>query len=294
MILSMTGAGKATTQYKGRIISVFIKTLNSKQIDISTRIAPCYREREIELRSILSETLVRGKVDLSIAVEEEQRGLSGVQRISEEALRYYAEALAPIYKTLPLEMPTYESLLRLPGVLVPTGDGGAEQVTDEEWGVVRATVIQALEAVVDFRTQEGAMLEGMLRQRIDNIAVLLSKIDQPEAERLELIRSRIEEALAKISPNGYDKWRLEQEMIFYIEKLDINEEKDRLRHHLKYFVDVLQGEKNQGKTLGFIAQEIGREVNTLGSKSNNAQMQQLVVQMKDELEQIKEQGLNVL
>lgn len=294
MILSMTGAGKATAQFKGKNISIFVKTLNSKQIDISTRIASCYREREIELRSILSELLVRGKVELSIAIDSPEGELSGVHGVNEEALRYYVDTLSTIYKTVGLDMPSSDSLLRLPGVLVPQGDKIVEELTEEEWLVLREGMNEAINAVVVFRTQEGRMLEGVLRQRIERIASLLSKIDQPESERIEQIRERIEDALSKINPTGYDKGRLEQEMIYYIEKLDINEEKDRLRHHLNYFMEVLEEGQNQGKTLGFIAQEIGREINTLGSKSNNAEMQQLVVQMKDELEQIKEQVLNVL
>lgn len=290
----MTGVGKATARYNGKNIVVFVKTLNSKQLDVSARIAPIYREKEIELRNMVAEALLRGKVDLTISVEEEGGALSGVQKINEEALRYYADTLSKIYKGLWLEMTTMESLLRLPGVLTPNETSLTTEISTEEWQVVRSVVAEALASVVAFRRQEGEMLEQVLSLRIRNIEALLAEVDQPEVERIELIRSRIAEALQKISPDGYDKGRLEQEMIYYIEKLDINEEKDRLRHHLGYFLEVMGKEEAQGKTLGFIAQEIGREINTLGSKSNHAQMQQIVVKMKDELEQIKEQTLNVL
>lgn len=290
----MTGVGKAIARYNNKNIVVFVKTLNSKQLDISTRIAQPYREKEIEIRGLVAEALVRGKVELSISIEEEAGALSGVQKLNEDALRYYVEALSPVYKGLALEFQTFESLLRLPGVLLPNESSLLEELPEEEWQVLVGAIREALEAVTAFRRQEGTMLEGALRQRIDNISTLLSGVDQPEAERIEAIRQRITEALQKISPDSYDKGRLEQEMIYYIEKLDINEEKDRLRHHLGYFVEVIEQGEAQGKTLGFIAQEIGREINTLGSKSNNAEMQKIVVKMKDELEQIKEQSLNIL
>lgn len=295
MVLSMTGVGKATTKYNGRIITAFIKTLNSKQIDISMRIASRYREREIELRSILADLLGRGKVELSLTIEDEQGGLSGVQQINEPALEHYLEGLRRICAQHPdLALPSAESLLRLPGVLSSAEEVAVADIAPEEWGAVRAVVQQAASEVIAFRRQEGQMLENVLRERIVAISTLLEQVALPEARRIELIRTRLEEALQKISPSAYDQGRLEQEMIYYIEKLDINEEKDRLRHHLAYFTEVMTGGQAQGKTLGFIAQEIGREINTLGSKSNNAEMQQLVVQMKDELEQIKEQSLNVL
>lgn len=290
----MTGVGKAIARYDNKNIVVFIKTLNSKQLDISTRIASIYREQEIGLRSLVAESLVRGKVELSISVEEDGGALSGVQQINERALRHYLESLTPIYRSLSLELPSSESLLRLPGVLTPNETGQIEKLPEAEWQVLKGAVQEALEAVVAFRRQEGIMLYEALVQRIRNIQELLLKVDQPEVERLEMIRERITEALEKFLPDDYNQGRLEQEMIYYIEKLDINEEKDRLRHHLGYFLEAMEQEAGQGKTLGFIAQEIGREINTLGSKSNHAQMQQIVVKMKDELEQIKEQSLNVL
>ena len=294
MVLSMTGVGKSIVRHNNKTIIIFVKTLNSKQIDISTRIPALYREKELELRTMVSEKLVRGKVELSISIDEANTSLSGVQQINVEALRYYKEQLDNLNKELGLELGSTEQLLKLPGVFVNT-ESSIQELGDEEWAVVRQGLEEALEAVSAFRRQEGCMLEDVLRQSIKNIRALLSKVDIPEQERIQQIRQKIEEGLKKLSIDGYDRGRLEQEMIYYIEKLDINEEKNRLRNHLDYFETELDlSEGIQGKTLGFVAQEIGREINTLGSKSNNADMQQIVVKMKDELEQIKEQTLNIL
>ena len=294
MVLSMTGVGKSIVRHNNKTIIIFVKTLNSKQIDISTRIPALYREKELELRTMVSEKLVRGKVELSISIDEANTSLSGVQQINIEALRYYKEQLDNLNKELGLELGSTEQLLKLPGVFVNT-ESSIQELGDEEWAVVRQGLEEALEAVSAFRRQEGCMLEDVLRQSIKNIRALLSKVDIPEQERIQQIRQKIEEGLKKLSIDGYDRGRLEQEMIYYIEKLDINEEKNRLRNHLGYFeAELALSEGVQGKTLGFVAQEIGREINTLGSKSNNADMQQIVVKMKDELEQIKEQTLNIL
>lgn len=294
MVLSMTGVGKSIVRHNNKTIIIFVKTLNSKQIDISTRIPALYREKELELRTMVSEKLVRGKVELSISIDEANTSLSGVQQINVEALRYYKEQLDNLNKELGLELGSTEQLLKLPGVFV-NAESSIQELGDEEWAVVRQGLEEALEAVSAFRRQEGCMLEDVLRQSIKNIRSLLSKVDIPEQERIQQIRQKIEEGLKKLSIDGYDRGRLEQEMIYYIEKLDINEEKNRLRNHLDYFETELDlSEGIQGKTLGFVAQEIGREINTLGSKSNNADMQQIVVKMKDELEQIKEQTLNIL
>lgn len=294
MVLSMTGVGKSIVRHNNKTIIIFVKTLNSKQIDISTRIPALYREKELELRTMVSEKLVRGKVELSISIDEANTSLSGVQQINVEALRYYKEQLDNLSRELGLELGSTEQLLKLPGVFV-NAESSIQELGDEEWAVVRQGLEEALEAVSAFRRQEGCMLEDVLRQSIKNIRSLLSKVDIPEQERIQQIRQKIEEGLKKLSIDGYDRGRLEQEMIYYIEKLDINEEKNRLRNHLDYFEAELDlSEGIQGKTLGFVAQEIGREINTLGSKSNNADMQQIVVKMKDELEQIKEQTLNIL
>ena len=294
MVLSMTGVGKSIVRHNNKTIIIFVKTLNSKQIDISTRIPALYREKELELRTMVSEKLVRGKVELSISIDEANTSLSGVQQINVEALRYYKEQLDNLNKELGLELGSIEQLLKLPGVFV-NAESSIQELGDEEWAVVRQGLEEALEAVSAFRRQEGCMLEDVLRQSIKNIRAFLSKVDIPEQERIQQIRQKIEEGLKKLSIDGYDRGRLEQEMIYYIEKLDINEEKNRLRNHLDYFEAELDlSEGIQGKPLGFVAQEIGREINTLGSKSNNADMQQIVVKMKDELEQIKEQTLNIL
>ncbi len=290
----MTGVGKVTTRFEHKSITIFVKTLNSKQLDISTRLPLLYREREIDIRNLVAEHLVRGKIDLSISIDDISSTLVGVQKINELALKYYADQLEEVAPSMGLERPSIEALLRLPGVLV-NNDTSIAELSEEEWQVLRAGLIEALEGVNAFRRQEGQMLEQALARRIEQIGQLLLEVEAPEAERIPSIKQKLEEALQKLSPEGIDRGRLEQELIYYIEKLDINEEKDRLRHHLSYFVEVLAlPDGQQGKTLGFIAQEIGREINTLGSKSNNATMQQLVVRMKDELEQIKEQSLNVL
>lgn len=300
MILSMTGVGKATTRYADKSITVFIKTLNGKQLDISTRLPLLYRERELELRNLVSEALVRGKVELSITIDDHSTALSGVQQINREAIRYYIDALDAVareeagrsaYIEQNIEL---QKLLKLPGVLVSL-DQTQQELNDEEWAALTEAMTLALGEVRAFRLQEGEMLRGVLTERIENIRALLSEVANPEAERILAVRTRLEEGLKKIALEGYDRSRLEQEMVYYIEKLDINEEKDRLSHHLSYFLQELdKPEAGQGRKLGFIAQEIGREINTLGSKSNHAEMQQIVVKMKDELEQIKEQVLNVL
>lgn len=290
----MTGVGKVTTRFEHKSISIFIKTLNSKQLDISTRLPLLYREREIDIRNLIAEYLIRGKVDLSISIDDISTTLVGVQKINEVALKYYVDQCNEITSNIGIERPSIEALLRLPGVLV-SSDTSVPELTEQEWQILKTGLIEALEDVNSFRKQEGVMLERALSRRIEQIGQLLDEIESPEAERIPTIKQKLEEALTKLSPEGIDRGRLEQELIYYIERLDINEEKDRLRHHLTYFTEVLsQPEGQQGKTLGFIAQEIGREINTLGSKSNNASMQQIVVRMKDELEQIKEQSLNVL
>ena len=291
----MTGFGKASARFGSRTITVAIKSLNSKQADISARIASAYREGELELRSLISDRLQRGKIDLTVTMEDDM--LEGnTTPINKESLLGYIHQLQSIRTESGLDFPIDPmALLRLPGVMDSESSRPAE-VSKEEWEVVRSTTLQAIEELQAFRLQEGKMLREVCAQRIKKISTLLQDITYPEAERITAIRQRLEEGLAKIAPaGGYDSSRLEQEMIYYIEKLDINEEKSRLAHHLSYFLEVLDADApGQGKTLGFIAQEIGREINTMGSKSNQAEMQQIVVKMKDELEQIKEQVLNIL
>ena len=291
----MTGFGKAALRYGSRTITVAIKSLNSKQADLSARIPSAYRTAELELRSLITSQLQRGKIDLSISIDDD--ALEGnASLINREALIGYVHQLRALSSELGQELPLdTAALLRLPGVLDSESTRQPE-LGEEELAVLRQATQQAVDELTEFRRQEGVMLYEVLAERIQRITALLAEITYPEAERIQQVRQRLEEGLRKLMPSGdYDRSRLEQELIYYIEKLDINEEKSRLAHHLSYFMEVLDApQPGQGKTLGFIAQEIGREINTMGSKSNHATMQQLVVQMKDELEQIKEQVLNIL
>lgn len=291
MIQSMTGYGKATATFGDKKICVEIKSLNSKAMDLSTRIAPLYREKEMEIRNLISKTLERGKVDVNLWIEKE--AAEAATPINTALLQNYYQQIKTISETcnIPLPEDWFATLLRMPDVLTRVD---IQELTEEEWNTVRKAVEEALQHVVDFRKQEGAALEKKFTEKIDNIERLLKSIETYEKERVTKIRERITEALEKSLSIDYDKNRLEQELIYYIEKLDINEEKQRLSNHLKYFRETMAGGHGQGKKLGFIAQEMGREINTTGSKSNHAEMQNIVVQMKDELEQIKEQVLNVM
>ena len=295
MIHSMTGFGKATARLGARTITVSIKSLNSKQADIAARIPSRYRETELELRALVADSLQRGKIELLVQVDEDASSASSAP-INKAVLLGYIDQLKEVGWEAGVSLQLDPAaLLRLPGVL-ETDTPTVAELTKEERELLRSVAEQAVADLQSFRAQEGRMLYDVLRSRIEKIGELLQEIAFPEAERITAIRERLEEGLSKIAPaTGFDRSRLEQEMIYYIEKLDINEEKSRLAHHLSYFLEVLDAEvPGQGKTLGFIAQEIGREINTMGSKSNQAEMQQLVVKMKDELEQIKEQVLNVL
>ncbi len=291
MIQSMTGYGKAVVVYKGKKINVEIKSLNSKQLDLMTRIAPLYREKEMEIRQIVAEKLLRGKVEMSVWIEKDA---------SAEATPVNTALMDNYYQQLKVfadehgltgGMDWMQTLVRMPDVLTKTE---VEELEEEEWAVARAGVEEAVQHLVDFRTQEGAALEKKFAEKIDNIERLLASIEPYEKSRVEKKRARILDGLKQIPEVEYDKNRLEQELIYYIEKLDISEEKQRLTNHLKYFRETMADKAGQGKKLGFIAQEMGREINTTGSKSNQAEMQNIVVMMKDELEQIKEQVLNAL
>lgn len=292
MIQSMTGYGKATAELPDKKINVEIKSLNSKAMDLSTRIAPAYREKEIEIRNEISKVLERGKVDFSLWIEKKE-GAESVIPINQALVEGYYKQILAISKNLGIAVPTdwFQTLLRMPDVMTKTE---IQELTEDEWKMVHATVLEATGHLVDFRKQEGAALEKKFREKIDNISQLLEKITPYEIERVEKVKERIKDALEKAVSVDYDKNRLEQELIYYIEKLDVNEEKQRLSNHLKYFISTMESGNGQGKKLGFITQEMGREINTLGSKSNHAEMQKIVVQMKDELEQIKEQILNVM
>ena len=290
MIQSMTGYGKALVVYKGKKINIEIKSLNSKQLDLMTRIAPLYREKEMEIRQLIAEKLLRGKVDFSIWIEKDESTLA--TPVNTALMQNYLDQLKVFAQQNQLEgVDWMQTLIRMPDVLTKTE---VEVLDDEEWVVARQGVCEAIQHLVDFRTQEGAALEKKFAEKIDNIEQLLASIEPYEKNRVEKIRSRIVDGLKQIPEAEYDKNRLEQELIYYIEKLDISEEKQRLTNHLKYFRETMADQAGQGKKLGFIAQEMGREINTTGSKSNQAEMQNIVVKMKDELEQIKEQVLNAL
>ena len=260
-------------------------------MDLSTRIAPLYREKEMEIRNLITQTLERGKVDFSLWVEKDVADTA--TPINSALVQNYYNQIKNISETynIPVPQDWFATLLRMPDVMTRVD---IQELQEEEWDIVRKTIEEALGHLVDFRKQEGMALEKKFNEKLNNIERLLASIEPYEQERVGKIRDRITDALEKTISVDYDKNRLEQELIYYIEKLDINEEKQRLANHLKYFRETLAGGHGQGKKLGFIAQEMGREINTTGSKSNHAEMQNIVVQMKDELEQIKEQVLNVM
>ena len=293
MILSMTGFGKSSATYKEKKINVEIKSLNSKNLDLTTRISPAYRDKEIEIRRMIAETVERGKVDFCIWIAKEDN--IDATPINGALIDNYYQQLKAISTKYGIPEPDdwFDKLLRMPNVTARQ-DEDEEEVTDEEWAAARGAIEAALSNLVEFRRQEGAALQKKFTEKILNIERLLSSIEPYEKGRVEKIRSRIVEALRSIPEVEYDRNRLEQELIYYIEKLDISEEKQRLTNHLNYFRATMEEGSSQGKKLGFITQEMGREINTTGSKSNNAEMQNIVVMMKDELEQIKEQVLNVM
>ena len=291
MIQSMTGYGKAVVAYKDKKIHVEIKSLNSKQLDLNTRIAPLYREKEMEMRQMVAEAIIRGKVDMSVWVEKDM-AVDPTPINAALVENYYQQIKSISDKTgIPVPEDWFYTLLRMPDVLTKRE---TVELEDEEWVSVKGALSEALKNLVDFRTQEGAALQKKFTEKIDNIAKLMGEIEPYEKSRVQKIKARIIDGLQQIPTADYDKNRLEQELIYYIEKLDISEEKQRLTNHLKYFRDTMNEPAGQGKKLGFIAQEMGREINTTGSKSNQAEMQNIVVKMKDELEQIKEQVLNAL
>lgn len=287
----MTGYGKAVVAFKDKKITAEIKSLNSKQLDLTTRITPLYREKEMEIRQMIAAQLERGKVDFALWIEK-NAGVDATP-INTALVENYYHQLKSVAEKVGIPEPTdwLYTLTRMPDVLTKTEQ---EVLSDEEWVAARQAVESAIAALVDFRKQEGAALEKKFTEKVDNIERLLAEIEPYEKSRVEKIRQRIVEGLQQIPSVEYDKNRLEQELIYYIEKLDISEEKQRLTNHLKYFRETMLDGHGQGKKLGFIAQEMGREINTTGSKSNQAEMQNIVVMMKDELEQIKEQVLNVM
>lgn len=286
----MTGYGKSVAELPNKKITIEIKSLNSKQFDLFTRLPVIYREKEITMRNVLAQRLERGKVDLSMNVEVITKDVSS--KIDHHVVgQYYREIIEMATEmSIPQPQEWFSTLLRLPDVMKQD----TEELNEEEWKTIEQAISRAVNEVINFRKQEGEMLTRVLTEKIEHIRSLLADVEPFETERMEKIKSRIYEELNNLEGIEYDKNRFEQEMIYYIEKLDVNEEKTRLAHHLDYFDETLGDSHSQGKKLGFIAQEIGREINTLGSKSNQSGMQRIVVQMKDELEQIKEQILNIL
>ena len=291
MIQSMTGYGKADAEFQGKKIHVEIKSLNSKALDLTTRVAQLYREKEMEMRAMIQSSLERGKVEFSLWVEKGET-VTAVS-INGNIVAAYAQQIKEISDTLGWNFPAdpWSVIVRLPEI---TQSNAVETLSEEEWGVVRQAVQEAIDHLVAFRKQEGVALAAKFAEKLDNIAALMEQIVPFEQSRVAKIRERLETRLEELKGVDYDKNRLEQELIYYIEKLDISEEKQRLANHLNYFRETMQNGHGQGKKLGFIAQEMGREINTTGSKSNQAEMQNIVVKMKDELEQIKEQVLNVM
>ena len=292
MILSMTGYGKAVVAYKEKKINVEVKSLNSKSLDLSARIAPLYREKEMEIRRLIAQKLERGKVDFSLWVEKETT--IDATPINAALVENYYHQIKSISANTGIPEPSdwFTTLLRMPDVTAKTE---VEVLEEEEWHAAKQAITEALDKLIEFRTQEGAALQKKFTEKIDNISALLKSIEPFDKSRVPKIKDKIIDGLKQIPEVDYDKNRLEQELIYYIEKLDVSEEKQRLSNHLKYFRETMnESGHGVGKKLGFISQEMGREINTTGSKSNQAEMQNIVVKMKDELEQIKEQVLNAL
>lgn len=291
MILSMTGFGKAETICENKKVHIEIKSLNSKNIDISTHIAPMFLEKDLEIRTMLTERLKRGKIDFTLWVEETNGAQPGI--LSKEAIKGYIGQIREINREEGIDEPDnwWNIIVHLPNI---SGQAANEELKDEEWQTIKEAINVAIDKLIEFRHQEGEAVKRKFEEKLNNIASYLENVKLYENARIEKIKGQILQQLKELPGIDYDKGRLEQEMIYYIEKLDINEEKQRLSNHLKYFRETMEKNGPQGKKLGFISQEMGREINTLGSKSNQAEMQNLVVKMKDELEQIKEQVLNVL
>jgi len=287
----MTGYGKASCELPNKKITIEIKSLNSKQLDLNTRIPGMYREKELEIRNEVSNQLVRGKVDLSFYVESATS--DKVTQINRQIIEEYYRQLFPIAQSLGVDDKT--DFLRIIMPLPETVKTEQAELDESEWIQIKQTVVKAIDTLQLFRKQEGEMLEKEIKMRIDNIGDLLKQVEPLEKERIDKIRTRLRENLEELAGKyQVDENRFEQELIFYLEKLDITEEKVRLTNHLSYFYETMADKEPSGKKLGFIAQEIGREINTMGSKANDAGMQRLVIQMKDELEKVKEQILNIL
>lgn len=290
---SMTGFGKAVSEFSNKKVVIEVKSLNSKQLDLYTKINYFYRSKELEIRNLVQQELGRGKVELSLMVDQVSEATAGVQ-INKVAFNNYVNQIKEISEESGVALPNdwFTVVMRMPEVLKAEQN---EELSDEEWEQTLCAIKEALKALNEFRSQEGEGLKKFFIERIDTIRGYLAEVPNYEKARIDKIKARLEENLAALEEKvSLDSGRLEQEMIFYIEKLDISEEKQRLAKHLDYFIETMEKEPACGKKLGFIAQEMGREINTLGSKSNCSELQVLVVNMKDELEKIKEQVLNVL
>ena len=293
MMQSMTGFGKAVSEFTDKKVVIEVKSLNSKQLDLYTKINYFYRSKELEIRNLVQQELGRGKVELSLMVDQVSESSAGVQ-INKVAFGNYVNQIKEISEDMGVALPNdwFTVVMRMPEVLKQEQN---EELTEEEWEQTLSAIKDALKALNEFRSQEGEGLKKFFIERIDTIRGYLAEVPNYEKARIDKIKARLEENLTALEEKiSYDQGRLEQEMIFYIEKLDISEEKQRLAKHLDYFIETMEKEPACGKKLGFIAQEMGREINTLGSKSNCSELQVLVVNMKDELEKIKEQVLNVL
>ena len=286
MIQSMTGFGKSLLQLADKKIIIEIKSLNSKAIDLNTRIAQAYKEKELTLRKLISDTLERGKIDFTLTVEN--TSASSTSTLNAPVVRGYIEQMRAISPNGP-DVEFLKMAVRMPDALTTP----VEEIDEREFAQIEEQLVLALKQLQAFRSSEGAILQKDFELRIRNIQQRLTQVEALDTERLAAIRSRMERAVEEIR-DRVDENRFEQELIFYLEKLDITEEKVRLANHLNYFLTTLEEPQSNGRKLGFIAQEIGREINTLGSKANHAQMQQIVVLMKNELEKIKEQVLNIL
>ncbi|MBQ8939986.1 MAG: YicC family protein [Paludibacteraceae bacterium] len=295
MILSMTGYGRTESQFRGRKLICEIRSLNSKAMDMSVRLQPELRAHELEIRNSITQRVERGKVEIAICYQLSDAS-SQPSAINWNAAKEYARQYGEQFGE-PVPAEVMGAILRFPDV-TKSGEEGSD-LTDDEWQAVQTQIARTLDEFVAFRTQEGAALQAMFTEKLDGIAALLAQVEPFEKGRVAKIKERLEQNLAQLSAQTQaeiDRNRLEQEMFYYLEKLDITEEKVRLANHIKYFRETMENADavGVGKKLGFIAQEMGREINTLGSKSNQSEMQIIVVKMKDILEQIKEQVLNVL
>lgn len=286
MILSMTGFGKATLQLPAKKVTIEVKSLNSKGLDLNVRIPSVYREMELGLRNQIAQALERGKVDFSVFIENTADQTT--TKVNVPVIKSYISQLQGVYSDAD-ETELMKMAVRMPDALKTERD----EIDENEWKQIQQAINQALSAIGNFRKDEGAALEKEFQLRIANIRSLMNQTLELDPERIKNIKDRLQTAISELQVN-VDENRFEQELIYYLEKLDITEEKVRLTNHLDYFIETLSGNEANGRKLGFITQEMGREINTMGSKSNHAQMQKLVVQMKDELEKIKEQVLNVL